>query len=128
MWAVSFSRRTHEQRRKCARRRNAANSAGLDIARWRCASITELNTRKVAAAEAGEDESCCVALQLAQKRISGADIVREFIRHRAGKPGDVARFLALGEDFDDYEARQITAGVVLLLARVAGSEDFSRAK
>ncbi len=120
---------THEQRCEYARRRGKASSAALDIERWRCAFIVELNRRKPAAVKTGDDEALKHAASLCNVLENGspADIVREFIRQRAGDPADVARFIALGEK-RNYEDRWITAQVVLRLARAAESEDFSRAE
>jgi hypothetical protein len=119
---------TLEQRREHAQRRATSGTVALDIAHWRYAFTAELNASKLAAAKADCDEALGRAASLCNVLENGSpqDIVREFIRHRANNPADVARLIAAGMK-REQEARRITAEVVLLLARVAEWEDFRNA-
>lgn len=115
---------THEQRLEHAQRRGTASTVALDIAHWRSALTSELNARKLAAAQADDDEALGGAARLCNVLENGSaeKIVQEFIRHRANDPAGVARLLATGRA-RDLEAQRITAEVVLLLAAVEGSRD-----
>jgi hypothetical protein len=119
---------TREQHREYARRRGTAGRVALDIARWREGFTVELNARKLAAAQAGDNEALALAASHCNVLENGSPeaIVREFIRHRAGNPADSARFVAMGER-RDHEARRITAEAVLQLVRAAELEDRYRA-
>lgn len=116
---------THEQRREHAWRRGKANSLALDIARWRDALTVELNARKLAAVRAGDDEALAHSASLCNSLENGSPerIVREFIRHRASHPAEVARLIAGGETWE-REIRRIAAEVVLMLARAAELESL----
>jgi hypothetical protein len=108
---------THSERRLFAERREAANDVTEDIESWRNALTVELNARKLAAVDACDDEALARAASLCNLLENGSagDIAREFIRHRASDPADVARLIAAARAHD-LESEQITAEVVLLLA------------
>jgi hypothetical protein len=119
---------SRRSRRAFAERRREARIEAEMIGFWRDALMPELNARKIAAVDAGDDQALARAALLCNVLEHGSpeDVVGEYGRHRAADPAEVTRFVALGRARND-EARRITADVVLLLARAAESEDLDDA-
>jgi hypothetical protein len=113
-----------EDRRTFAERRKVATAVAQEIESWRNALIPIMNARKLAAVRLGDDEALARSASLCNVLENGppADLVREFIRHRASDPADVARLIAVAREHD-LETERIAAAVVLVLAAAEGSLD-----
>lgn len=111
------------ERRVFAERRLAASSFAEDITNWRAGLIPELNARKIAAVESGDDDALSRAASICNTLENGSpiDFAREFHGHRASDPADVERLIAIGQAYE-LEAQRIAAEAVLLLARAAGED------
>lgn len=120
---IETRRLTHKQRREHAQRTVIAGTVALEIAHWRSAFTLELNACKLAAAKADCDEALEHVASLCNVLENGPTecVVREFIRHRALNPAEVARLIEAGES-RELEVRRITAEDVLLLAAASEME------
>lgn len=113
------------ERREFVARRRAASIAAKAIAHWRRALISDLNARKGAALEAGDDDALAAAASLCNVLENGSteDYAREFIQHRGTDSTGVTRLIAAGRQ-RELEDAGITAQAVRL---IAAAEELRRA-
>jgi hypothetical protein len=116
------------ERRARQRTRELADSVVPDIAFWRGAILDELNTAKLDAADAGDDETLQSSASLCNVLENGtpAVIAREFVAHLRRDPAEVARLIEAGKA-QERAARWLTAAIVLKLSSDVKAEDLDDA-
>jgi hypothetical protein len=109
-----------EERRAYSRCRVAASVVARDVEHWRAALAEELNARKLKAAEDSGLEAVpplCFVLECGPPEA----VAREFFRYRRANPDEAAVLIKAGRARWE-ESQRLAAVLVVVLARVAGSE------